>query len=92
MPTIGVRELREQTSEVLRQVRERRAEYVVTYQGKPVALLLPVDSEAVEEAMVQAGRKSVEGGLETWRRVMEQVRRDWPAGKSTQELMDEIRR
>jgi prevent-host-death family protein len=92
MPTIGVRELREQTSEVLRQVREQRAEYVVTYQGKPVALLLPVDSEAVEEAMVQAGRKSVEGGLETWRRVMEQVRRDWPAGKSTQELMDEIRR
>lgn len=92
MPTIGVRELREQTSEVLRQVREQRAEYVVTYQGKPVALLLPVDSEAVEEAMVQAGRKSVEGGLETWRRVMEQVRRDWPTDKSTQELMDEIRR
>jgi len=92
MPTIGVRELREQTSEVLRQVREQRAEYVVTYQGKPVALLLPVDSEAVEEAMVQAGRKSVEGGLETWRRVMEQIRRDWPTDKSTQELMDEIRR
>ncbi len=92
MPTIGVRELREHTSEVLRQIREQRAEYIVTYQGRPVALLLPVDSEAVEEAMVQAGRKSVEGGLETWRRVMEQVRRDWPAGKSTQELIDEIRR
>ena len=92
MPTIGVRELREQTSKVLRQIREQRAEYIVTYQGRPVALLLPVDSEAVEEAMVQAGRKSVEGGLETWRRVMEQVRRDWPTDKSTQELMDEIRR
>jgi prevent-host-death family protein len=92
MPTIGVRELREHTSDVLRQIREKRAEYIVTYQGRPVALLLPVDSEVVEEAMVQAGRKSVEGGLETWRRVMEQVRRDWPADKSTQELMDEIRR
>jgi prevent-host-death family protein len=92
MPTIGVRELREHTSEVLRQIREQRAEYIVTYQGRPVALLLPVDSEAVEEAMVQAGRKSVEGGLETWRRVMGQVSRDWPADKSTQELIDEIRR
>ena len=92
MPTIGVRELREHTTQVLRQVRERRAEYVVTYQGRPIALLLPIDSDAVEEAMVQAGRRSVEGGLETYRRVIEQIRRGWPTDKSTQELMDEIRR
>ena len=92
MPTIGVRELREQTSEVLRQVREAQAEYIITYQGKPVALLLPVNSEAVQEAMVQAGRKSVSDGLETWRRVLAEVQKDWPADKSTQEIIDEIRR
>ena len=92
MPTIGVRELREQTSEVLRQVREAQAEYIITYQGKPIALLLPVNSETVEEAMVQAGRKSVSDGLATWRRVLAEVQKDWPTGKSTQEIIDEIRR
>ena len=92
MPTIGVRELREQTSEVLRQVREARAEYIITYQGKPIALLLPVQTEAVEKAMVEAGRKSATDAWETYLRIAEQVRRDWPAGKSTQEIIDEIRR
>jgi prevent-host-death family protein len=92
VPTIGVRELRERTTEVLRQIREQQAEYIITYQGRPIALLLPIHSEVVEAAMAQAGRKSVVGGLETWRRVAEQVRRDWPADKSTQESMDEIRR
>ncbi len=92
MPTIGVRELREQTSEVLRQVREAQAEYIITYQGKPVALLLPVQAEAVDQAMVEAGPRSVAGGWETYARLAEELRRDWPADKSTQELMDEIRR
>ena len=92
MPTIGVRELREQTSEVLRQVREAQAEYIITYQGKPVALLLPVQSDVVEKAMVEAGRRSVADVWETYSRIAEELRRDWPADKSTQELMDEIRR
>jgi prevent-host-death family protein len=92
MPTIGVRELREQTSEVLRQVREAQAEYIITYQGRPVALLLPVQADVVERAMVEAGRRSVADGWEAYARIAEELRRDWPADKSTQELMDEIRR
>jgi prevent-host-death family protein len=92
MPTIGVRKLREQTSEVLRQVREAQAEYIITYQGKPVALLLPVQAEVVEKTMVEAGQRSVADGWETYARLAEELRRDWPADKSTQELMDEIRR
>ena len=92
MPTIGVRQLREQTSEVLRQVREAQAEYIITYQGKPVALLLPVQSEVVEKAMVKAGRRSVADGWEAYARIAEELRRDWPADRSTQELIDEIRR
>jgi prevent-host-death family protein len=91
VPTIGVRELRERTTEVLRQIRERQAEYVITYQGRPIALLLPIHSEAVEAAIAQASRRSVVGGWETYARLAEQVRRDWPAEQRTQDLMDEIR-
>ncbi len=92
MPVIGVRELREKTAEVLRELRERRAEYVITYQGRPVAVLLPVDSESVEAAMVEVGRKSAQGSWETYAALIERTRRDWPAGQKTQDVIDDIRR
>ena len=46
MPTtIGVRELKNQTSRVIRTVREEMAEYVVTLRGEPVAILRPLTEE-----------------------------------------------
>ena len=59
MSLIGVRELRQQASEVIRQVREEQAEFVVTYQGRPVAVILPLDTARAEEEMVQASKKAV---------------------------------
>jgi len=92
MPLIGVRELREQAAEVLRRVREEKAEYVITYQGHPIAVILPVDGEVVEAAIVHAGRQSVVGGWEAYGRVAEQLRQDWPAKRRSQATLDEIRR
>ena len=43
MPDVGVRELKARASEIIRNVRERRARYVITYRGRPVGLLMPVD-------------------------------------------------
>ena len=91
MPLIGVRELRERTTEVLRRVRQEKAEYIITYQGRPVALLLPVNAEAIEAAMVQTGKQSVVGGWETYARLAEQVRLAWPAEQGTQDILDEVR-
>src|SRR4051794_26783039 len=45
MAQIGVRELKNQATEILRAVREHGAEYIVTYRGAPVAYLLPVKEE-----------------------------------------------
>jgi len=92
MPLIGVRELRQRTTEVLRRVREEKAEYVITYQGRPTALLLPVDTGAVEAAMVKASKQAVAGGWEAYVRVAEQARQAWPAERTTQEVLDEVRR
>lgn len=92
MPLIGVRELREHTTEVLRHVREEKAEYVVTYQGRPVALLLPVNMETMEAAMIEAGKQSVVGGWEAYARLAEQARKAWLTEQSSQDLLDEIRR
>jgi prevent-host-death family protein len=92
MSLIGVRELREQASEVIRRVRQDRAEYVITYQGRPVAIILPLDAGRAEKEMVQASKKAVLGSWERYERLAEELRRDWPADLSTQGVIDSIRR
>ena len=92
MALIGVRELREKTSEVIRRVREERAEYVVTYQGRPVAAILPLDTERAEAEMVEAGKRAVLGSWEYYEHLAEEIRRAWPADISTQDVIDAIRR
>jgi prevent-host-death family protein len=92
MSLIGVRELRQQASEVIRKVREERAEYVITYQGRPVAILLPLDADQAEKEMVQAGKRAVLGNWERYELLAEELRRAWPADLSTQDLIDAIRR
>jgi prevent-host-death family protein len=44
MPKVGIRDLKKR---ILRAVREERVEYIITYQGRPAAVLLPVDEEEV---------------------------------------------
>ncbi len=92
MSLIGVRELRERTSEVIRQVREERAEYVVTYQGRPVATILPLDTEQAEAEMVKAAKGAVVGDWERYERLAEEIRSAWPADVSTQDVIDAVRR
>ena len=89
---IGVRDLRENTAEVLRRVREERAEYVVTLHGRPTALLLPIDADAAEEAMLRAGRGRVGDGWQRYARLAEQLGAAWPSEVDTQTLLDKMRR
>jgi prevent-host-death family protein len=42
MITVGVRELKQQTSQLIRRVRENGDEILVTHHGKVVARILPV--------------------------------------------------
>jgi prevent-host-death family protein len=92
MSLIGVRELREQTSEVIRQVREEMAEYVITYQGRPVAIILPLDSQLAEKEMARAGRQAIVEDWERYHRLAEEIRKEWPEDVGSQEVLDAIRR
>lgn len=42
MITVGIRELKQQASQLIRRVRETGAEVQVTHRGKVVALLVPI--------------------------------------------------
>jgi prevent-host-death family protein len=49
MRSVGVRELKNNATKIVRAVREEQAEYIVTVGGRPVAVLRPVTGADVDE-------------------------------------------
>ena len=48
--TVGVRQFKNEATRIVREVREERAEYVITVGGEPAARLVPIEStEGAEE-------------------------------------------
>ena len=45
MRTVGVSELKTHTSEIIRNVRENRISFTITFRGRPVGVLLPIDED-----------------------------------------------
>ena len=56
MERVGVRELKAHATQILREVREHRATYIVTVNGEPVATLAPVAEEDLRAQRREAGR------------------------------------
>lgn len=82
MVTVGVRELKQRASELIRRVREEGDEILVTYHGKVVARILPAapGPEAMQRAWEDLDQLAAEIGK--W----------WPEGGSAVEAIVEARR
>ena len=82
---MGIRELKQRASEVLRQVREEHESFSVTYRGKVVAKLVPAVDPSADQEVASA----------IWTR-MDDLSRDvsahWPAGSSASAAVSEQRR
>ena len=59
MPYVGIKELKNQTTEILRGVREDGLEYVVTFHGRPVAVLLPIADDFMADEHARAVRAAL---------------------------------
>jgi len=90
MPDVGVRELKTQASEIVRQVRENRARYIITYRGEPVGLLMPLDEAS--PSSLPRGEESEETPWETLTRLGEEIGQGWSSPLSSTELLSEMRR
>ncbi len=88
MPEAGVRELKAQASQIVRRVRERKTRYIITYRGRPVAVLLPLESAPTGGAG-PAGEESAWRELE---RLGALIGKGWRAPVSSAELLSEMRR
>jgi prevent-host-death family protein len=82
MVTVGIRELKQKTSELIRRVHDRGDEIRVTYHGRIVARIIPVSSviEAAAPAWADLDRLAAEIGQR------------WPEGVSAAEAVAEGRR
>lgn len=84
MITVGIRELKQQASELVRRVRETGDPVQVTYHGKVVALLVPAgrrrDPEQEAQAWMELDRLAAEIGAR------------WPEGLSAEQAVSEGRR
>ena len=83
--TVGVRELKQQASSLLRRVRERGEVVTITYRGKVVARLVPVVPE--DERLAETSRVWAE--LDA---LADEIGTRWAEGKSAAEAVQEQRR
>ncbi len=89
MPTkIGVRELKNHASRIVRVVREEMAEYVITLQGKPVAVLRPFTDQDAQKLR----QAEIDEALAEMKTLAQQVGEAWKSPKSGVELVEEGRR
>ena len=85
MESVGIRELRQRTSEILRRVREGNETVTITYRGRAVARLAPVRDGDRE----QAERSAVWADMDDLAR---EIGGSWPADSSATNAVREQRR
>ena len=85
MNEVGVRELKTQASDIIRRVRDANETIVVTYRGKAVARIEPLEDP-------ETTRYRAREVLAEMDRIAEEVTRYWPSGVSTVDAVAEDRR
>ena len=90
MPEVGVRDLKTYASEIIRDVRERRARYTVTYRGRPVGLLIPLDEARSASLPISEGPTT--NAWDELIRLGEEIGRGWRSSQSSVEILSRMRR
>jgi len=86
MQAVGVRELKERTSAIVRRVREGRETIAVTYRGKIVARLVPAEEpQPADTAEMAAFWANLE-------QVAAKIGARWPADVSAADAVSGVRR
>jgi len=85
MSEIGVRQLKIHASEIVRAVKEKRARYIVTHRGHPVAVIVPVeDAPTASSTETPAWSDLV--------RLCQQMSLGWQSSQSSIDILSEMRR
>jgi len=89
IPTkVGIRELKNQTSRLVRHIRQEKAEYIITLKGKPVAILRPFTEQDAEKLR----DTEIETALAEMESLAHEIAAAWTSPQSGVELISEQRR
>ncbi len=83
MRTVGIRELKENTSEILRDVQEGQI-IDITSEGSAVARLIPVQPPALSDGEVEAILDDLDS-------LAAEISARWPESVSAQDAIDDVR-
>jgi prevent-host-death family protein len=90
MPQIGIRDLKTHASEIMRQVRDERTRYIITYRGQPVGVLLPLPETEVEDQLLNESP-----ARDPWEELTElgqEIGAGWQSDQSGAEILSDMRR
>jgi prevent-host-death family protein len=90
MPDVGVRELKARASEIIRNVRDHRVRYTITYRGRPVGVLVPLEQPMTAPAIEDAA--SAQPAWDELVRLGEEIGRGWQSPMTSAELLSDMRR
>jgi prevent-host-death family protein len=85
MLTVGVRELKQETSKILRRVREKGETIEITYHGEVVARLVPVAPPEPTDEEIAAILTNLEA-------LSAEISAKWPEGVSALDAINDVRR
>ncbi len=85
---IGIRELKNNASKIVRAVREEQVEYVVTVHGEPVAVLRPLAEELEDQQEVDA---EIAAEIAEMKQLAREIAAGWKSDKSGLEILEEDR-
>jgi prevent-host-death family protein len=88
--TVGVRELKTHAAQILRQVRESRTSYLVTYRGRAIGVILPLD--AAEDGSPTSEGADATTAWATFVRAGRRLERRFTPGVSGVRLVSDMRR
>ncbi|MFN8469075.1 MAG: type II toxin-antitoxin system Phd/YefM family antitoxin [Caldilineaceae bacterium] len=84
---IGIRELKNDLTAIVRRVGEERVEYTVTVHGRPVAVLRPLSTaDAAEHAA-----DDVQAELAALAELAQMIGEDWTAPESALQTLEQMR-
>ncbi len=87
MPETGIRELKIRASEIVRRVRERKVRYIITYRGRPVAVLGPLEGTPAPGAGTPDA-----SAWQQLEQLGEKIGKGWRSPKTSSDLLSESRR
>ncbi len=85
---IGIRELKNNASKIVRAVREEAAEYIITVNGERVAVLRPLTDAETE----QHRQEEIDAFLAELKQLAQEIGENWTSDKTAVELVSEQRR